>query len=51
MAALSVMAVPYASALIVALGSTIKLGARTVPEPEVAPAFPQGPAPNMDLAA
>jgi len=51
LAALSVMAVPYASALIVALGSTIKLGARTVPEAEVAPAFPQGPTPNMDLAA
>ncbi len=47
LAALSVMAVPYASALIVALGSTIKLGARTVPEPELAPTL----APNMDLAA
>ena len=53
LAALSVMAVPYAAALLVALGSTIKLGSRTAPAPEIAPAFPTGPgpAPNLDLAA
>jgi hypothetical protein len=40
-AALAVMAVPYASAVLVAIGSTVKIGRRrpvTVLEPELAPA-------------
>ncbi len=48
LAALGVMCVPYAAAFLVALGSTVKLGIRTVPEPELAQAFRS---PNLDLAA
>jgi cellulose synthase/poly-beta-1,6-N-acetylglucosamine synthase-like glycosyltransferase len=35
--ALTIMAVPYAAAVVVALGSTVKLGRRPVLEPEFAP--------------
>ena len=45
--ALAVMSVPYAAALLVALGSTMNLGRRLVPTPELASTL----APNLDLAA
>ena len=47
-AALAVMAVPYASALLVAVGSTIQFRRHTVPLPEPAPVFQPS---NLDLAA
>jgi len=47
-AALAVMAVPYASALLVALGSTIQMRRRPIPQPEPAPVFQQS---ELDLAA
>jgi cellulose synthase/poly-beta-1,6-N-acetylglucosamine synthase-like glycosyltransferase len=53
LAALGVMAVPYASALIVAIGSTVKLGRRVVPAP-VEPELARVPAyvkPKTDIAA
>ncbi len=47
-AALTVLAVPYASAVLVALGSTVNFGRRTGPAPDLTPVYPE---PNMDLAA
>ena len=39
-AALSVLAVPYASAVLVALGSTLNLRGRAAPAPDLAPVYP-----------
>jgi len=52
-AALAVMAVPYASALLVALGSTIniKFGRRAAELPASEPASAYGTTPKLDLAA
>lgn len=47
-AALSVLAVPYASAVLVALGSAVNLGRRTAPAPDLTPVYPTS---NLDLAA
>jgi cellulose synthase/poly-beta-1,6-N-acetylglucosamine synthase-like glycosyltransferase len=49
-AALSVMALPYASALIVALFSTLKLGRPTVEHPDISPTPVLNP-PKLDVAA
>jgi exo-beta-1,3-glucanase (GH17 family)/cellulose synthase/poly-beta-1,6-N-acetylglucosamine synthase-like glycosyltransferase len=49
-AALSVMAVPYAAALLVALFSTTKLGRPVAQSPDIAPAAAVVP-PKLDLAA
>ncbi|TAL03842.1 MAG: glycosyltransferase [Rhodospirillaceae bacterium] len=49
-AALAVMAVPYASAVLVAMGSTIKLGRRPALEPDLTPAPVYSKA-KMDIAA
>ena len=49
-AALSVMAVPYAAALLVALFSTMKLRRPAVQNPDIAPASVVTP-PNLDMAA
>ncbi|MCB2106444.1 MAG: hypothetical protein KDE14_02030, partial [Rhodobacteraceae bacterium] len=48
--ALAVMAVPYAAALIVALGSTLRLRMRPARQPDLTPPHPV-PQPNLDLAA
>jgi hypothetical protein len=46
--ALAVLAIPYASAVLVALGSTIQLGYRPLPQTDIAPVLqPQ----KLDLAA
>ncbi|MGE4064044.1 MAG: glycosyltransferase family 2 protein [Rhodospirillaceae bacterium] len=46
--ALAVLAIPYASALLVALGSTVQFGSRSLPQAELAPVLqPQ----KLDLAA
>ncbi len=47
-AALAVMAVPYASALLVAIGSTIQVRRRPIPQSEPVPVFQ---ASNLDIAA
>ncbi|MSO73037.1 MAG: glycosyltransferase, partial [Rhodospirillaceae bacterium] len=47
-AALFILAVPYACAVFVALGSTIKLRTRHAPAPDMTPVFPS---PNLDMAA
>jgi hypothetical protein len=49
-AALAVMAVPYAAALLVALFSTMKLGRPSVQNPDIAPA-PALASQKLDLAA
>ena len=49
-AALSVMAVPYAAALLVALFSTMKLRRPAVQNPDIAPASAVA-SPNLDMAA
>ena len=49
-AALSVMAVPYAAALLVALFSTMKPSRPAAQNPDIAPA-PAVAAPKLDLAA
>jgi hypothetical protein len=50
-AALSVMAVPYAAALLVALFSTMKLGRSVAQNPDIAPAPVASSASKMDWAA
>jgi len=49
-AALTVMAVPYAAALLVALFSTMKLGRPSVQNPDIAPASAVA-SPKLDMAA
>jgi hypothetical protein len=49
-AALTVMALPYASALMVALFSTLKLGRPTVEHPDIGPTPVLNP-PKLDVAA